>query len=385
MGILANTVSVTQLKITGEFSPETAGESLEKKAFRPIETGTDELSVGWVTLDDKDKSDFSAPGDFHRDHYLCFALRRDERKIPSAILRRHLDKACAEFLAEHPGLNRVPKQKKEELREAVRGALIQKTLPTPSTLDVVWDTRTGVLTLATLSKKVIEQFVALFTHTFPDLGLTLYHPLLRAEAVVDEALRPALTEANQTTSDAALDQIEANTWIGSDFLQWLLYQTVNGSSDYRVRRAGPSERGEAFVAYINDKLVLVGGSESGVQKIAVTGPQDRFSEVRTALEGGKVISDATIYLEKDEWIWKLTLRGQEFQFASFKTPAVKLDKTAVDEGLEAQGLFFEKMHQLETGFQLFDSLFSCFLIQRLSPSWGETVEQIRGWETADAA
>ena len=80
------------------------------------------------------------------------------------------------------------------------------------------------------------------------------------------------------------------------------------------------------MAYLNDRLVLQNAAENGVQKITVAGPQDHFSEVRTALRNGKVITEATLYLEREENVWRLTLKGEMFQFASLKGPAVQIEK-----------------------------------------------------------
>ena len=76
----------------------------------------------------------------------------------AALLRAHLKLAERDFLATNPGYTRVPKQKREELRDAVRSALLARTLPVPSVVDAVWDTANGVLTLASLTAKAVEQF-----------------------------------------------------------------------------------------------------------------------------------------------------------------------------------------------------------------------------------
>jgi hypothetical protein len=101
--------------------------------------------------------------------------------------------------------------------------------------------------------------------------------------------------------------------------------------------------------------------------------------VKAALQEGKTISDATIFFELDELNWNFTLRGTEFVFASFKAPKVKIDREAVDQGLEAQGMFLEKMMLLESGLQLFDSILATFLAQRLSEDWPGIDKQIDDW------
>lgn len=385
MGLLANTVSLCQFQVLGEL-PATAlsawvGQALAAHGFVPIDQGTEELSIGWVEIDDNKSSAFAEPQSYERDHYLCFALRRDQRRVPARLLRAHFEQAQADFLAANPGMQRLNKQKKDELKEAVRGQLLSRTLPEPAMFDAVWDTRRGLLSFTSLSPKVIELFENLFKQSFAGLRLVALHPFARAEQVLPEAQRPALAAANQAGSSAVLNLIKDNQWLGRDFFLWLTYQTMNAASTYRVNQpTGPALADEGFVAYLNDRLTLVGGNEQGVQKVTVAGPQDRFSEVRTALRSGKQITEAVLYLEQQDNLWKLNLKGENFHFASFKAPAVKLERdNRADAEHEKVAIFYERMHVLEGGQQLFDSLFSSFLCLRLSSAWGPTLSTIEAW------
>ncbi len=384
MGILANTVSICQFQVSGELPQddlfEWASTRLVAQAFRPIDRGSEELSVGWVHIDDPKESSFDRPQAFWRDHYLTFSMRKDQRRIPSALLKAHMELAEAEFLAAHPGLQRVPKQKREELRDAVRGTLLAQTLPVPALYDVVWDSRNGRLTFASLNANVVELFENLFRQTFDGLRLQAVHPFARAEAIIDQALQPALQQANQASGDAVLEMIESNRWLGQDFLLWLMYQTMEGSSSYTVNQPGPAQPGEGFSAYLNDRLLLVGGGDSGVQKVTVIGPQDAFSEVRTALQAGKQITESILHMEKLEHQWKLTLKGETFHLASFKAPSVKIEKdNRSDEASEKEAVFYERMYVLEEGLQLFDSLYRRFLDERLGADWAQTLARIEAW------
>lgn len=388
MSILSNTVSICQFEVAG--SPPTgdlfgwAAERLSKNSFQPIDGTAEESSSGWVHIDDPNENTFAVPAAFCRDHYLAFTLRRDQRRVPSTILKNHLEKAEGDFLAANPGLRRVSKQTREEIRQAVLGALFAKTLPSPSTYDAVWDTRAGVVTFTSLSSKTLELFENHFKDTFDGLRLVMVHPFSRAQRAVSESLRPALEKANRAATGEVLDLIHENEWLGWDFLIWLLYQTMNESSDYKVNQAGPALVGESFVAYLNDRLILVGGDEGVVQKVSIVGPQDRFSEVRAALQNGKQITEATLYLEKEEEMWKMTLKGMMFHFASFKCPPVQIEKdNLTDEANEKEAVFYERMLLVEKGLQLFDSLYGAFLSERLGNEWAEKEKEIRKWLASD--
>jgi len=388
MGILSNSASICQFRVAGDIPAmdlfEWISERLTKHGFISIDRGIDEFSVGWVTPDDHRISEFSSPSSFWRDNYLFFTLRQDKRTIPGALLRAYQKVAEEEYLAANPGFRRVPKQKREEMREAVRASLLARTLPVPSTCDAVWDTRSKTLTIASISTKTVDLFDTLFRKSFEGLRLLAVHPFARAEQVTPPLFAEALQASNRAGSEAVLDLIRSNQWLGRDFLLWTTYRTLNESSEYRIARPGPAPEGEAFTAYVNDRLVLCGGGDDGAQKITASGPQDRFGEVRMALRSGKGITEGTLYLQKDENEWKMTLKGEMFHFASLKSPKVQIERDdSVDPASEREAVFFERMHLLETGLQLFDSLYATFLEIRLGNDWEGESARIDAWLTEE--
>ena len=388
MGILFNTVSICQFRVVGD-QPEKdlyewVSDRLAKNGFRPIDETTDEASSGWVHLDDVSGNSFAYPRAFWRDHYFAFTLRRDVRRVPSVIFKTHMKKAEAKFLAAHPGLRRVPKQDREELKEAVLAALFAKTLPLPSTYDAVWDTRSGLVTFTSLSPRAVDLFENHFKNTFEGLRLLMLHPFSRAERVLKDGLKAGLLKANRAKTGDVLDLIHDNQWLGSDFLLWLTYRTMSQTPEYGVNQPGPAQEGEIFVAYLNDRLVLLGGEEGSVQKVSVIGSQDKFSEVRAALKNGKQITEATLYFEKEENQWKMTLKSMMFHFASFKSPSVKVEKDDMaNQDDEREAVFYERMYVLEQGLQLFDSLYTSFLELRLDKKWANEEKRIRQWLASD--
>ncbi|WP_305042210.1 recombination-associated protein RdgC [Geoalkalibacter sp.] len=378
MGILANTVSFRQYQVLGDMPAGDPGEwaaaLLAKHAFVPIDSGSEEVSSGWVSLDDPQDATFAERRDFLRPPNLVFTLRRDQRRVPAAVLRRHLQQAEENFLAAHPGLQRVPKDKREELRETVKGALLARTLPTPSLFDAVWDLDRGLLTFTGTSTAIADIFEGLFRQTFEGLRLVALHPFARARAVLPAKLHPLLEEQNRATTDAVLEQIQENTWLGADFLHWLLAHSIAGRNSFRVRRAGPALLDEAFVAFLDNRLVLA----AGPQRVTVAGPQDHYSEARIALEAGKEIAEAAIFMEKGEDAWKTTLKAESFVFGGFKAPGVKPEKDEItDEKSEQEAIFYERMHVLAEGLQLFDSLLLAFLEERLASDWAQRRRQLQ--------
>ncbi len=387
MGILSNTTSIFQFRANGKLPKENyeqwIAERLQKNRFRPIDEGPEEESVGWTFLEDSRINDFETDRSFLRDRYVAVALRRDLRKVPAALLKNRVKDMEDQFLAAHPGMRWVPRDRLREIREEVHAALLSKTFPTPTTVDMVWDLREKTVSITSLTLAAVDLAQDFFKETFPGFSITAMHPYARAEKLADATIRPALQKANGAVEDDVVSHIKGNRWLGREFLLWVLYNSANGHSDYPICAPGPRGKDERFTGYVEDKLVLAKERESGTQKVAITGPPEDFGEARKALQVGKEIEEAALGFELGENSWKLTLKGELFAFASLKCPKVQLEKgDAVDETMERIGFFFERMSVLETGLQLFDSLYKTFLTERLGGAWGKRAAAIRKWTGA---
>lgn len=385
MGVYANTVSITQFTITGDLPKNDQfqwfSQKLSDRGFQSIENSSEESSEGWTQVDRPDDAAFEAPSDFWRDHYVLFSLRKDQRKIPAAVLKSHTAREEGAFLALHPNLRRTPKNKREEIKEQVQLRLLIKCLPVPASVDLVWDQRNSTLTLYSLGAKVIERFEDFFRKTFEGFSPVIIHPFARARLLLEGQLLDKLEAANQAGSDSVVAMIRDNQWLGWDFLLWLLQRGVDGEGEYGVCRPGHFSAGERFSAWIDDRIQFQGGGEEGgIQKVTVSGSQDSYLEAISALKSGKRITSATIYMEKDENPWKLTLKGDTFGFASFKCPQVRIERDAtVEEMSEREAVFYERMYLTEQGIQLFDSLFATFLNERLTDGWNVRLQTIQAW------
>ncbi|MDX2495940.1 MAG: recombination-associated protein RdgC [Desulfuromusa sp.] len=385
MGFLATSASVCYFQVTGSLNPQEKFQDLQEKlaaeGFRSIEQSSDELSTGWVQLDNYDCSDFTSLNSCWRDHHLCFSLRQDRRRIPAALLKRHVIQLREKFLAEQPTLNYVPKGEKEQILDQARSSLLARTLPTPSFYDVIWDTDQQLLRFCSLGQNTIDSFQGLFHQTFPGLRLQLFHPLARATQILSEELRESLQQANKAQTENVLEQIAANRWMGIDFLQWLFYRTLSSDSRYQITTSGPLLEKQPFTAFLDNRLVLVGGGQEGIQKIVVAGPQDNYLEVKAALRQGKQLEEATIHLQQSEDdAWKLTLKGERFQFGSYRTPMIRPEKDPSDDPqAEAEAAFFTKLAAVEEGEQMFNSLLKAFLELRLGEQWKTEQAMILTW------
>jgi recombination associated protein RdgC len=385
MGFLSPSSSVCYFQVSGTIDNSNKltalPEKLAEEGFRSIENSADELATGWVEMTDYDSSEFADTSICWRDNTLCFTLRQDRRRVPSALLKRQITILSNQFLAEKQELNFIPKAEKEQIRDRARSMLMVKTLPTPSFMDITWNTDKQVIRFCSLGQSAIDSFQGLFHQTFPSLRLQLLHPMARSLQVLPEHLHEQMQQADQAQTDSLLEQIEANRWLGFDFLQWLLYRTMNSDSRYQVSIEGPLLEKQPFTAFLDNRLVLIGGGNEGVQKIVVAGPQDHYLEVKTALRQGKEIEEATLHIQQEEDEgWKLNLKGDRFQFGSYRTPMIRPESDPNDDPLaEAEAAFYTKLAAVEEGEQMFNSLLQTFLELRLSENWKETKTAIIQW------
>ena len=168
---MSASAGLTRYRIVEEEIPQSLwGEiedRLKRNACRDIDASNEERSFGWVSFDNMLDPDFAlCPPE--KGSYLTFTLRLDTRRVPAAVLKKHLTLALNKALAElrEQGKKFVTKEQKSEIREQVVLRLRARSLPIPACFDVVWDTDTQTVYLASTQPKLTELFEELFTHTF---------------------------------------------------------------------------------------------------------------------------------------------------------------------------------------------------------------------------
>ncbi len=383
MGLYSNTVSIRQYHVDGDIPEKSqlfawACAGLNGRRFNAIEHSAEELSEGWVPTDSPEGGLFESPEQCWRDRYLFFTYRRDQRRIPALILKSHIRQAEEAYLQERPELVRPPKRQREEIKERIVSSLLVKTLPSPAMVDVCWQMDEGILSIFSSSKTACERVESLFCKSFSACKLIPIYPWRRALSLLEGEQLERFSALNQAGTGAVLDEMQANGWLGREFLEWLLEQGLEGDG-FSVRAPGHTGPGTTFSAWVDDKITLVGGSDAGLQKVVVSGVQDRYLEARSALVAGKSIERARINLEMGELVWNGILDADEFSLQSFRCPPVSRDHDAGDRQLEQEGLFLERMYLLENGLQLFDSLLVQYISCRLDTTWNQWQEQYRTW------
>ena len=194
MGLLSASCSFTRFRILDPVPQELWGQipaKLKQYAIQDIDDIPEERAWGWTCFEDMlDTSWYSAPPE--KGEYLTFALRLDTRRIPTAVLKKHLQIALhkEELHNKEQGKKFISRDRRTELRDQVRLRLLGRFLPIPAIFDVVWNTSTNIVYLASTQTKVTELFMNHFTLSF-DLHLEPLTPYSLATTMLDE---PAMTK-----------------------------------------------------------------------------------------------------------------------------------------------------------------------------------------------
>jgi len=199
VGFISSSTSFTRFQIPEAVAPGLYADAinrLKKFAFRDIDESAEERSFGWVSMENMLDSRWSAAPP-EKGEYLAFTMRLDTRRVAPAVFKKHLQIALlrADAEAKEQGRKGISRERKKELKEQVRLKLMARALPVPAVFDVVWNTTTSVVYLATTNSKVCDMFINLFTDTF-ELHLEPLSPYHLAVRLVG------------TEAQARLEQVE---------------------------------------------------------------------------------------------------------------------------------------------------------------------------------
>lgn len=139
--------------------------------------------IGWCCHDSMLDADFSDVNRWVFGQYLLFSLRVAEKKVPTTLLQAHLQRRISTWCAEH-GRSKAPASVRAELKDALLEEMLRQALPSNRIVQVVWDTREGLIRADTVSESMLD---LLRKHLRRSFGVTAepYTPL----GGLDETIR----------------------------------------------------------------------------------------------------------------------------------------------------------------------------------------------------
>ena len=181
MGLLANSVSITQYRVDGKIKDpvlKTVRDALIKHTIDEIDNETSEQIIGWTTFENPFTPNFDT-ADILIDTTFVFSLRIDKKSIPVKVVNKHLNLEMARRLAETKR-DFLARAEKKEIKELVINQLSARIPATPNVYDLTWDYEAGRLWFYTNLKSANEALETLFNQSFK-LSLMRLFPYTAAE------------------------------------------------------------------------------------------------------------------------------------------------------------------------------------------------------------
>ncbi len=193
MSFLKTSTSFTRFRIS-EPVPKTLWpevlDRLRRNSFTDIDELPEERSFGWTTFEDMlDTTWNMIPAE--KGEYLAFSLRLDTRRVPPAVIKKHLALALKqeEVHNREQGRKFISRERKKELKEQVMLRLRMRFLPIPAEFQVVWNTTDSMLYFASTQQKMLDLFEELFVRTF-ELHIVPLSPYELAVAQMQDSGSP---------------------------------------------------------------------------------------------------------------------------------------------------------------------------------------------------
>ena len=195
---------------------------------------------------------------------------------------------------------------------------------------------------------------------------------LRGEVGVDGVAtgREEREEAEVERDRAREQLLRGRTWLGREFLTWMLWRSESGDPLAEWESAG-------VVVLFTGRLVLR-GIAGDVTELSARGALVGYAEqVRRALDAGLLVHGARLRLTHGEKVYEATVDAEFLDVRAAKLPEV-LKEAEDDQTLE-------RLYLTEQLSGMLDALLAAFIQVRTSASWmREIVPAMRRWMSADS-
>ncbi|HID31097.1 MAG TPA: hypothetical protein EYP19_14015 [Desulfobacterales bacterium] len=144
------------------------------------ENSHEERSVGWANIMDILDNRFENM-EYLKDPCIAMSWRVDTGKVPETALKQECRKA-EDKIKEFEKLEYLPKERRREIKEAMRLKLLKRAIPSTRTYDMIWNLRTGIVLFGSLNNKLCDR----------DQVQALLHDVMRTQTVDNPPLESHL-------------------------------------------------------------------------------------------------------------------------------------------------------------------------------------------------
>ncbi|HEQ78899.1 MAG TPA: hypothetical protein ENN76_01380 [Euryarchaeota archaeon] len=196
MSLIYGTGSFTRFKVEGGISEENREifqTNISRYAFRNLDENSDEeRSTGWVSIMDMFDSAF-ADINYFKEPCIALSWRVDVRSVPIKALRQY-SREAEEKIKTSEELEHISKNRRQEIKEAVRIKLLKRAIPRSNIYDMIWNVQTGLVIFAATSTKLCDEFSEFFLKCFGLHLMTVFPYSMASDILKGEEVDPGLLE-----------------------------------------------------------------------------------------------------------------------------------------------------------------------------------------------
>lgn len=379
MGFLTGRVTCMRFRVNGR-APRTFGaEQLDALAANAIGkqrvASGDGSQVGWIAADHILDTSFDLAKNVVNDA-LHVAMRVDEVKMPSDLLRAYYQVELQALAATNPSGHASARQKKQA-REYARDRLETEAKDgrylRRKAIPVLWDAPSNELLVGSTSVTALDRLVTLFHQTFErkfellGAGRQAFNiaELSSQTRHVDDAKPTAFAPGGQVSEVAWMPDENNRDFLGNEFLLWLWHYLEKVSDTIKL-----SDGSEATLMIARSLQLECPRGQTGRESISSEGPA-KLPEAHRAIQAGKLPRKVGLTLVRHEATYELSLQAETLAIGAAKLPP--------PEAEEERARLEERVTQVRNLLESIDLVYAAFLQQRLSDDWTKEVAKIKMW------
>jgi hypothetical protein len=179
-------------------------------------------------------------------------------------------------------------------------------------------------------------------------------------------------DAAEVEHDKAREQmLRGRTWLGREFLTWLLWRSESGDPVVVIDKAGVE------VLFVG--RVVLRGLHGDVVELAAKGTLAPYStQVKRALDAGLLLHSGRVRFTVGERVWEAALDAEFLDIRSAKLPALLTDEE--DDRLS------ERLDLADQLAAMVNRLLEGFLAIRAAKAWSrDVVPELKAWMLSGSA
>lgn len=384
MGFLTGRATFLRFKISGRPPRSFGPDELEKLAANAIgkqrQASGDGSQAGWIAGDHILDTSFDLAKNIINDG-LHIAMRIDEQKIPSDLLRAYYQVELQALTATNPSghpSGRQKRQAREYAKDRLENEAKDGRYLRRKAIPILWDAPSNELFVGTVSVTALDRLVTLFHHTFErkfellGAGRQAFNQaeLTNQTRAVDDARPTVFVQGGQTTDVAWVPDEHNRDFLGNEFLLWLWFYLENESDTIKL-----GDDSEVAVMISRSLMLECPRGQFGKESISSDGPT-KLPEAHRAIQAGKLPRKMGLTLVRHDSQYELTLQAESLAVGAARLPPPEEE----DERARLEERVTQLRHLLET----LDLLYAAFLQHRLGEPWTKEAAKIKKWLRQEA-